>query len=41
MNSNKPELKYCVGVLPMMAHTGCKENHFYSFPFGQVEASIH
>ena len=23
------------------AHTGCKESHFYSFLFGQAEASIH
>ena len=22
-------------------HTGCKENHFYSLPFGQAEASIY
>ena len=21
-------------------YTGCKENHFYSLPFGQAEASI-
>ena len=23
------------------AYTGCKENHFYSLPFGQAEASIY
>ena len=23
------------------AYTGCKENHFYSSPFGQAEASIY
>ena len=25
----------------VLVYTGCKENHFYSLPFGQAEASIY
>ena len=25
----------------ILVRTGCKENHFYSLPFGQAEASIY
>ena len=30
----------CV-IISFFLHTGCKESHFYSLPFGQVEANIY
>ena len=29
-----------LGFLKSLWKSGCKENHFYSLPFGQAEASI-
>ena len=39
-------VKVCVGKVCVCKKkrgglTGCKENHFYSLPFGQAEASIY
>ena len=28
-------------IITLLPFTGCKENHFYSLPFGQAEASIY
>ena len=35
------EHKMSLRVANVLACSGCKENHFYSLPFGQAEASIY
>ena len=44
--SQRPEgFSLAIGSFGTLAtlylETGCKENHFYSLPFGQAEASIY
>ena len=32
---------YCWCLVKKSAYSGCKENHFYSLPFGQAECNIY
>ena len=39
--SPTPQGLLTVGTNFKTTESGCKENHFYSLPFGQAEASIY
>ena len=34
-------VRNCQDFLYSRGYSGCKENHFYSLPFGQAEANIY